>query len=184
RDPLEVLVEAVSEALPKVLAGVFDGDLAPLTDLLLDNEADEFARSGAFLSLAFLTFDGRIPRETTVEFLRRFAVGYLAPAGDAAWVGWVDAVALLGLTQLTPLVEKAFDDRGIPGWIVSRNDFRASLKDALQRPNDRQRFADHGYVEDVLNELDELGDFEEDFEAQDLAAAQSVNVAAEPAPPR
>src|SRR5215207_3992371 len=106
-DPFEVLVEVMANPLPKILAGVFDGGLEPLATLLTDDAANEFVRSGAFLALAFLTFDGRVPRETTVEFLRRYVQ---APPGDGAWVGWMDAVALLGLSQLSPRVEKAFDD--------------------------------------------------------------------------
>jgi hypothetical protein len=125
-DPFEVLPEAFANPLPKVLAGAFDGDLAPLTALLADNEASEFVRSGAFLTLAFLTFDGRIPREATLEFLRRFVLENVTPAGDGAWVGWMDAVALLGLSQLSPRVEKAFDDGSIPAWIASRH-FRSPV---------------------------------------------------------
>jgi uncharacterized protein DUF1186/SEC-C motif-containing protein len=186
RDPFEVLPEVFINLLPKVLAGVFDGDLELLTTLLTDDEASEFGRGGAFLALAFLTFDGRIPRETAVEILRRFEQENIAPPADGAWVGWMDAVALLGLSQLSPRVEKAFDDGRLPGWMVSRNDFREALRKAIQRPNDRKRFEDQqlGYIDDVLSELDELGDFEEDLEDQDQAATEQDNAAIEPSRPR
>jgi hypothetical protein len=181
-EPFEVLVEAMANPLPKILAGAFDGDLQPLTSLLTDNEANEFVRGWPFVALAFLTFDGRLPRDTTAEFLRRFAEKNMAPPYHAAWVGWMDAVALLGLSQLSPLVEKAFDDDRIPGWMVSRNDFREALRKALRRPDDRTRFEDEQleYIEDVVTEIEHLGDLEEELEDQDRAAAEQADAAIEP----
>ena len=46
-------------------------------------------------ALARLTFDGLVPRATTVDALERFERGSLAEPRDYAWMGWQDAVVTL-----------------------------------------------------------------------------------------
>jgi uncharacterized protein len=109
-----LLGDATTETLPKILAGVFDGDAEPLLALIEDDKVHEWVRDAARRTVAFLAFDGRLDQRAAGEFLARFEQQSTAPAGDAAWHGWMTAVALLGLDQLSPRVQAAFETAGCP----------------------------------------------------------------------
>lgn len=157
RPPAEVedtLGDAVSETLPRIAAGVFDGDAPALLAACGDRRIDEAARWSLLLAAAFLTWDGRIARTDMESFLRRFRAEKMAAPLDAAWMGWGEAVALLGLADLAPAVEEVWST--FPVRLVSPGTFREQLADARAAPDDIERFrsANAGYIEDIGTVLD------------------------------
>jgi uncharacterized protein len=153
----ELIGDAVGTTLPRILAGAFDGDVAALETALLDRGIDEYLRWSLFGALSFLTFAGRVPRERAEALLLRFDEERAARAGDAAWTGWEETIALLGLRSLRPRVEAAraearlLDDVSDPAW------FEEILAVAEAAPDGATRFREHGlgYIEDLVAELDE-----------------------------
>jgi yecA family protein len=112
---LDVLFgNALTESLPRVIISVFDGDATPLFELCSQKSADEYLRWGVFEAIARLTSDGAIPRPMTVEFLSRFERENLADPGEAAWEGWQDAIALLGVEELRDRVRATWRDERSP----------------------------------------------------------------------
>jgi len=80
----------------------------------------------------------------------------MAEDGDQAWAGWLQAIALLGLRDLVPLVDNAFREERIPeGW-SDRPQFDDDIAVAEYAPGDIGRFTQYnlGYIEDVLVSLD------------------------------
>jgi|RhiMetdeSRZDD1v2_1073273.scaffolds.fasta_scaffold26728_7 hypothetical protein len=150
-----LLGDAVTATLPKILAGVFDGDAEPLFALITDDDLDQFVRAAALDAFAFLTFDGKIDRAIAEAFLTRFDQQSTAPGGDLIWLGWMTAVALLGLQHLSGRVHAAFEDGRIPLEFADESDYRELLADALARPTDSARFeAEHlGYINDIVETL-------------------------------
>jgi len=149
-----LLGDAVPATLPRLLASTFDGDADALEAAILDPASDEFVRWSLFGAYAYLVFEGRIPRERAHAFLARFERERPARAGDAAWTGWEQAIALLGFADLAPLVEAARADARLledddPEW------FALTLAEAEAAPESPERFRDQdfGYVEDVVGEL-------------------------------
>jgi hypothetical protein len=169
-----LLSDVITETLPKILAGLFDGDPEPLLALITDLDVDEFVRAAAMGAFTFLVFDGRIERAFAEDHLRCFEQECAAPRGDMIWHAWMTAVALLGFGQMTERVHAAFIDGRIPPEVAGENYYRKLLADALARPDDAQRLADEhlGYIEDVLVELEQwpLGDVVSD-DADDYGAA-------------
>jgi hypothetical protein len=165
----ELIGDAVGTTLPRIVAGSFDDDPQALEDALLDREADEFVRWNLFGAYAYLVFDGRIPRERAEATLVRFDETRPARAGDAAWTGWQEAVALLGLSGLQPRVEAAradarlLEDEDDPHW------FEATLAEALADPQNPARFAERelGYVADLVAELEAALESEEEAEPEE-----------------
>src|SRR3546814_13533659 len=100
--------------------------------------------------------DLRIDRGRTARFLAHFHETRPAADGDYAWIVWEEAVALLGLRDLAPLVERAIGDGRMPERFVEYADFEAMLADSERSPDDIQRFeiAGLGYIEDVLEALE------------------------------
>ena len=96
--------------MAQVVIAVFDGDHAPLLDACSDTRLDGFLRWSLMQALARLTFDGRIPRPITLDFVDRFEREPLAAPGDFAWEGWNDLIILLGMEHMRERLRATLDD--------------------------------------------------------------------------
>ncbi len=136
RDVLEtILGDCITETSHRVMAAVFDGDPDPLYQVIRDPEADEFVRAKMLQTIAIVTRRGELPRGAAAAFLRD-CFSQLEPQQDCyVWQGWVDAVAWLGLTELKPLVQQAFQRKSIdPTWLTFKN-FEEDLQYTLDHPD-------------------------------------------------
>lgn len=150
-----VLGDAVTTTLAKVIASVFDGDTAALHRLILDSTTDEFVRYEALTALVFLTREGRIGRTQTHELLVRFDDKRVSVEAETGWTGWEEAIALLGFADLAPRVEAARRDGRITDEISDAPWFKTTLRQALAKPDDLDRFDPrrYGYLDDPIAEL-------------------------------
>ena len=149
----DTLGDSLTETLPKIVAGVFDGDSPALFAAIADRRIDEAARWSLLTASTFLTWEKRIDLEATKAFLHRFGTERLAPAHDAAWIGWGESVALLGLADLAPAVEAVWAT--FPKQLADLRFFRETLADAQMEPGDPGRFEANngGYLDDIVDAL-------------------------------
>ncbi len=152
----DLLGDAITQDLARIAAGVFDGDAAALFDAIADTSIDDFIRESLFGAATFLAWEGRIAPEEMRRFLLRFEAERLADDGDESWVGWVAAIALLGLRELAPLAYAALEDGRVCPTVMNRADFERMLQQADRAPDDVGRFERKrlGYIGDVLEALE------------------------------
>jgi Protein of unknown function (DUF1186)/SEC-C motif len=152
----ELLGIAIGENLAQIIAGVFDAAAEALFALIAEPSIDEYVRDAAFGAATFLTRDGRIDRDLMIAFLVRFNDERPALDGDYGWVGWLEAIALLGLRPLAPLAYQAMRDGRVPPDIFDRDEFESDLRRAELEPDNTDGFDLNrlGYMEDVLVALD------------------------------
>jgi hypothetical protein len=137
-----ILGDAITETSHRVMAAVFDGTLQPLYELILDPAANEFVRSRMCEAVAMLTLRGEMRREEAASFLRA-CFAYLTPEQDCfVWKGWQEAIALLGLVELKPLVEEAFERGSMDSCGLRLEHFDKDLEHALRNPDAPYRFED------------------------------------------
>ncbi|WP_375409459.1 DUF1186 domain-containing protein [uncultured Methylobacterium sp.] len=150
-----ILGDAVTITLAKVIVSVFDGDVAALHRLILDSTTDEFVRYEAFTALVFLTREGRIDRTQTHDLLVRFDDKRVSVEGEIGWTGWEESIALLGFADLAPRVAAARLDGRITDEISDAPWFKTTLRQALAKPDDRERFDPrrYGTLDDPIAEL-------------------------------
>jgi hypothetical protein len=179
---IDLLGDAITESMAKIVIGVFDGDADALFALALDNSINEFIREAAFGAATFLAWEGRIDRDRLKQLLVRFYEARLAEDGDQAWAGWLQAIALLGMRALVPLVDAAWREGRLPEFSIDRAEFDEDLARAERSPDAVARFTDRnlGYIEDAIDSLAwtrGLGDdgFEEDDETALWADAPYPN---------
>jgi hypothetical protein len=148
--------DAVSEGFSRIVIGMFDGNVDGLLELIVDRSVDPLVRAELFGVSAFLTWNGGISRERMRRILRDFFEQRLAEDRQAVWEGWANAVALLGLHDMVPLVEQAWKEGRLAGRVLTPDEFEAVLSEAEQKPDDGARFEDAslGYIEDVLVALE------------------------------
>jgi hypothetical protein len=129
-DAMEAMLgDGVTENLGSILADTWDGDLASLLALAGDGGADEYVRNAAFQALATLAVQGRIARDAMEAALHGLHARMLAgpKRQEMAWVGWVDAVATLGLERLAPQAHQVFSRGLIARMLMGRKHFDAHL---------------------------------------------------------
>jgi hypothetical protein len=105
-----LLGDAVTLSLPKIAIGMFDSDSDSLFTAIAERTVGEFERGSLLAAVTFLTWEGRIDRDRMGSFLERLYAERLAEDGDFAWEAWLEAIALLGLRDLAPLVRRAWDE--------------------------------------------------------------------------
>jgi hypothetical protein len=94
-DTLEAaLGDALTDTLPRILVGVFDGDPTPLEELLVDTSVDGSCRWSAFDAYIGLHVRGAFGAERMERLLTRVAETEI-PADDMAWIAWLKGCALL-----------------------------------------------------------------------------------------
>jgi hypothetical protein len=153
------LGDAVTETSHRVMAAVFDGDPAPLFEIIRDPAADEFIRGRMCDAAAMLTLREEISRDAAALFLRACYFD-LAPQNECyVWVGWQRAVAFLGLKDLEPMVKRAFTRRFIASWWLKLSDFQQDLRYALEYPEapDAEKGMDYQLFGDTIEELSAWG---------------------------
>jgi uncharacterized protein len=154
--------DGITETSHRVIAAVFDGKPQPLYELILDPAADEFVRSRMCEVVAMVTLRGEMQRDEAASFLRA-CFAYLSPQQDCfVWNGWQSAIALLGLTEMKPLVEEAFNRGSFHSSILSFKDFNEDLERALRNPHAPYQFADeYDLWTDTIGELSTWPGFRE-----------------------
>ncbi len=179
-----LLGDAITENLGKIVVGVFDGDVDTLYALIVDLTIDEFIREALLGAVTFLAWEGRVDRDRLLQFLKRFYDERLAADSDYSWYGWMQAIALLGLRHMVPLVDRAWRDGRIDTEFLDRRDFDQDLAEAERAPGELDRFTrvNLGYIDDVLASLDWVSRGEDNGEENDDASSWT-DIAAEPTEP-
>jgi hypothetical protein len=163
-----ILGDATTGTSHRVMAAVYEGDPRPLYDIILDPNADEFIRSRMCEALAMAVLAGELDRDVAGRFLRDAFMELCPQARSFVWNGWQNAIAMLGLSELTILVKRAFDRRFIdPQWLEYRH-FVRNLESAIRQPDQyREEFSRFGntveelsgwhcFSEEYLNRRDQM----------------------------
>src|SRR4051795_7256054 len=149
------LGDGTTTTLKRILISTYDGDLNTLKGVIEAAEADEFVRAEALEVLAYLTATGRIPRDETEAYLLRLYDTLQPQQESFVWNGWVLAIALLGLEELSDVVRQAFERGLIDPMAMDYDDFRRDLARTLADPERMAGFEydQIGPLEDAIGEL-------------------------------
>ncbi len=136
-----VLGDAITMTLPQLLISTFDGDLAALTAVIEATEADDFARYGALLAMAYLARTACLPEAEMRARLERW-LAELRPQGEHfVWAGWMLAVAYLGYDDLAGAAEELITRGFVAPDCMGADEFRDELDRTLSDPDRMAGFA-------------------------------------------
>lgn len=147
------LGDAVTESTFRLIAGTFDGDLDPLFEAIMDLRADDFARSAMMSALVLLADLHPLQRPIIESFIRSFHDRQTKAPADLL-IGWTDALADLGLEDMTEAVREVFEKGLIPKDYCNFSHFTAELEATRAAggipANQRYR---RGLIENAIEEL-------------------------------
>jgi hypothetical protein len=151
----EIFAGARADTVHRVMAAVFDGDPAPLYELIRDPEADEVIRWRMLDALAMATLNGGLPHDEARRFLRSCFCDIEPQERNAVWDGWQNAVAMLGLADLKPLVKRAFVRDFVSNGFLDYAGFEENLQKAIDDPSAplRQPRGEYALFGDTIEEL-------------------------------
>jgi hypothetical protein len=163
----DILGDAVTITSHRVIAAIFDGDPAPLHEIIRDPDAHESIRARMLEALAMVTLRGEVPREQTAQFLRECFVELRPQGENMVWDGWQSAIAMLGLAELAPRVKKAFDKGFISPSLLGFADFEDDLRRAARGgpPPSCQEEHEFALFGDTIEELSDWAYSDDDEDA-------------------
>jgi hypothetical protein len=166
-----LLGDAVTEGTARVMAGVFDGDLAPILEVLEDAQADVFVRCQMIDALVMIAHSHPQTASDIHTYLESFAAGD-ADKPEELWESWGFAVADLGLAHLEPLVAEAYEKEWISSDLSRIEDFRSALTKATEAGASSwfHESRTTGPIESAIDELSDWYCFSEAYQ-RDLTAS-------------
>jgi hypothetical protein len=165
RDVDTIFGDGITTTSHRVMASVFDGDPQPLYDIILDPNAEEFIRAGMCEALAMVTVRGELDRAVAGRFLRDAFMELQPQRQNYVWVGWQSAIAMLGVSDLKILVEKAFDRGFIDRHVLGFDHFEEDLRRGIDHPGEPRLPDDRDSTRfgDTVEELSEWYCFTEQY---------------------
>lgn len=150
-----LLGDVVTASLQRIVASLFDGDVDALFEIVGDASIDEYIRNALWEAATTLAFRGRIDRERMRAEIVRFGEERPAPKGDMAWLGWVNAITVLGYDDLAAANSSVWIDQRLPPDCLSRAEADRDLAEALSAPDDAGRLEKLGLgtIDDIAQVL-------------------------------
>jgi uncharacterized protein len=165
----EVLGEANTETVHRVMAVLFDGDPQPLYEVIEAERADPFVRSRMLETLAMLALTGVLCRDEVARYLRTAFDRLRQQDADFVWFGWLSAIAALRLTDLSDLVREAFERGLIDALDMRFADFETDFRYACDHP-------EAPWDSPLTDEFAPFGDTLEEFASWHLGAGRSEDL--------
>ena len=114
----------------RILASVFDGDLAPLCDAACNPRADEFVRGTFMNALVLVSLAHPEQRKKIENFFRKFRE--LCPdAPDDVMISWMTSISELGLEDMLEGIRVDMQNEKLPAYYTDFASFEALLRETI-----------------------------------------------------
>ena len=165
----DVLGDTITEVAFRLIAGMFDGDLQPLFEAIHDLRADDFARGACLHALVMIAHLHPGQRSAAEDFIRTFRARHLKASGYVL-IAWTEAVADLGLVDMTDAVRAVFDKGLIPSDYCDVSHFVKDMQATLEGhgPLTHGRYK-AGLIVDSIAELSGWYSYTDAYFAQEKA---------------
>jgi hypothetical protein len=130
-----LLGDGLAETGIRVMAQIFDGDPAPLQEVIENPAADEMARAQMLETLAVLARLGRWDRAAAESYLHGLTMRLQPRAQSFVWVGFAEAVAMLGMRELRPFIQQLHERDWIDPMVCDLDDFDSDLEATMDDPD-------------------------------------------------
>ena len=157
-----LLGDTLSEDAGRIVASLYDGDIAPIQELIEDSAALDYARSQAINALHILVLHGHLERETVIEYLRTLFEERLERRYSHVWNIVATTAARLGAAELIGHIETAYAEELVdPSFAreeALKEEIRLSRTEALR---ESRRDGHLTLVEDAVAAMEWWAAFED-----------------------
>ena len=174
-----LLGDALTEATARVIAGIFDGDLQPILDVIADADADEFVRCQMIDALVLIANHHPNSRPSAIDYLEAFFSSEIEKP-ETLWDAWAFAVAEIGFEKLEPQVRQAFEEEWISPDNADLYFFQEKMRQSVEGRRSKQpgsgRF--DRMINDAIGELSHWYAFSDKHlkaRAKEQASARSLS---------
>jgi len=174
--PFELAGDTVTERLNRIFASVYDGNPAPLQELVENEAANEYVRDAAIDAFVVLAHTGQMTREAVVAYFTALFHGKLKRSPSHAWDGLAVAVADLPAPELLEYVRQAYAEGLVNPWFASLEGIERTLRERESGRRERGRV-----ITDAIAEMEWWASFKKAGQTSSKAAQarQSAAVAAD-----
>nr|MDT0252540.1 DUF1186 domain-containing protein [Endozoicomonas sp.] len=145
-----LLGDITTEGLNRILASVYDGELAPLQAVIENDKTYEFVRSAAIRAITVLYFTGQLERDTILAYFKTLYQERLERSENLIWGSLVDYTGQMGLDELLPEVKLAFQDDLVDDMYCSLSDVENMLMEKNSMPEEE---SDATLITNTVEEL-------------------------------
>ena len=160
--------DVVTQDGGRILAAVCDGNLEPITTLILNREPDEYCRAAGVTALALLAAWAEVPHKVIVDHFLSLAREGLERETSYVWAGLAAESADIEAVDVFPELHRAYDEGLIDPRCIGRSELgeveAAPRGRFLERTRDR-----HPPIDDVAEATRWWGDFQRGRRADQLA---------------
>jgi hypothetical protein len=147
--PFELAGDTVTERLNRIFASVYDGNPAPLQELVENEAANEYVRDAAIDAFVVLAHTGQMTREAVVAYFTTLFHGKLKRSYSHAWDALAVAVANLPAPELLDYVRQAYEEGLVNPGFARLEGIERILREQEQGRRERKRV-----VTDAIAEME------------------------------
>ncbi len=145
--------EVFTEALGRILASVYDGDLQPIKSVVENKKLNPWVRCGALDSLMVLWKEDVLGRDEIVAYLKELMKNKLERVPSYVW----DSVALIAYDlhpgELETLLRQAISEKMISPVVLNAKSLKSCLENDVKKIiKDKDNVVD-GYIKSPFKEL-------------------------------
>lgn len=145
--------EVFTEALGRILASVYDGDLQPIRSVIENPNIDIWVRSAALESLIVLWKEGSLSRPEIIDYLKELMTGKLERVASYVW----DNIGLIAYdihpNGMEVLLQEAINDRLIAPLVLDLKLLDDCIKSDLNKVIQQKDKVIKGYIGSPIDEL-------------------------------
>lgn len=136
----DLLGDLVTEHAPTILYNTSGGNFDLIKSLILNRQADAYARGEAARALTYAVAAGQLPREEVLSFFSTLFSGEEAGPQSTFWDLIADCIIDLQPGELMPIIREA-DERGLldGDMVLTEGDFSRALALSVDRTLERLR---------------------------------------------
>ena len=153
--------DTITQSGDRLLAGVCDGDLQPIKDLILNRNANEYCRSAAIGALTVLVAWKELPHQTVSDYFLWLAREGLEREPGFTWDALTCSCADIECIDVFPELRLAYDEGLVGENMMGRLELD-EIEEGLRGVEFARFCQDHPPIEDVAEETSWWQCFEND----------------------
>lgn len=149
----DMLGDTITEGLPRILATVFDGDLAPMRSVVENESGNEWARGAAIRAIGVLVRQGVLARADAIAYFGELFRGRLEKRPSHVWAALAAEAADMQATPLGNEIREAHDEGLIDSWDLGIGEIETMLAKGDDAASDLSGRYDDRPIDDTVAEM-------------------------------